>query len=319
MYNLLMVGAQGYWDEDRDFTEFEWPRFLEHTDQTIRESFLPLSDESIAKLTSYPALFAYEFRERGGGAEGGSTARVGKIVEIRRRQKEVQFRYQFDPAFAPIPMDAIVDAAWDLDIDVRGNENFRSHWAVKDVDLVDLLRRKGLFVEVLPVEPAIADQLRALADPTPSLGTAKPKAFIVHGRDDGIKNEVARWLSKIGFDELVLHEQANLGRAIISKFQDVARDAAFAVVIATPDDVGGLAGGEQSMRARQNVILELGFFLGTLGPQRVALLKCDSTIELPSDYDGVLYIEYDRPGAWKLALAREFKSLNIPFDALAAF
>ena len=88
----------------------------------------------------------------------------------------------------------------------------------------------------------------------------------------------------------------------------------FAIVIMTPDDVGGLAGEGQSYRARQNVIFEMGFFIGQLGLERVAALIVGPDIEKPSDYDGVVYIAYDQRGGWKLDLAREFSALRIPFD-----
>ncbi len=131
------------------------------------------------------------------------------------------------------------------------------------------------------------------------------KVFLVHGHDEGPRESVARFLEKIGFVPVILHERPNKGRTIITKFQDEAADVGFAVVLMTPDDCGGVIGGPNRQRARQNVVFELGFFIGQLGSGRVAaLVKGD--IERPSDYDGVVYISVDGSG-WKMDLARELE------------
>jgi hypothetical protein len=97
---------------------------------------------------------------------------------------------------------------------------------------------------------------------------AARKAFIVHGRDDGAREAVARYVEKLGFEAIILHEQANQGRTIIEKIE-AHRDVGFAVVLLTPDDVGSIKGEALQPRARQNVLLELGYFVGRLGRSRV--------------------------------------------------
>lgn len=141
------------------------------------------------------------------------------------------------------------------------------------------------------------------------------KVFIVHGRNNEMKETVSRFLEKLGLEPIILHEQPNAGKTIIEKFLDYA-DVSFAVILMTPDDKGGLIGDapeNQKTRARQNVILELGFFLGKIGRERTCIIY-DQTVEIPSDYDGVLYIPYDSEGAWQLKLAKEMKSASLPFD-----
>ena len=129
------------------------------------------------------------------------------------------------------------------------------------------------------------------------------KVFIVHGHDEAAKESVARFLEKIGFEAVILHERPNKGRTIITKFREEAADIGFAVVLMTPDDHGAKSGAATSHRARQNVVFELGFFIGILGQERVAaLVKGD--IERPSDFDGVAYISLDN-GAWKMELSKE--------------
>jgi len=87
------------------------------------------------------------------------------------------------------------------------------------------------------------------------------RIFIVHGHDDYARETVARFLEKIGFEAVILHEQANMGRTIIEKVE-AESDVGFAVVLLTPDDEGAVKGGTPEPRARQNVILELGYFTG---------------------------------------------------------
>jgi hypothetical protein len=62
--------------------------------------------------------------------------------------------------------------------------------------------------------------------------------FLVHGHDEGCKEKVARFLEKLGLQVLVLHEMVSRGLIIIEKFEDCAGQAGFAVVLATPDDIG---------------------------------------------------------------------------------
>ena len=141
------------------------------------------------------------------------------------------------------------------------------------------------------------------------------KIFVIHGHDEAARETVARFLEKLELEPVILHEQANKGRTIIEKFEDHA-DVAFAVVLLTPDDVG--KGKDENcdpkLRARQNVILELGFFLGRLGRKRVCpLVKGD--VETPSDYDGVVYSKLDDAGAWKMKLVQELKAADFDVNA----
>jgi predicted nucleotide-binding protein len=141
------------------------------------------------------------------------------------------------------------------------------------------------------------------------------RIFLVHGHDDRALHEAARFLEKLRQDVIVLREQPNQGRTVIEKFEDYA-DVGFAVVLFTPDDVGGpSASGAASLkpRARQNVVFELGYFIGRLGRNRVCALYVDG-VEVPSDYSGVLYTKLDASGAWRLELAKELKAIGFPVD-----
>lgn len=139
------------------------------------------------------------------------------------------------------------------------------------------------------------------------------RVFIVHGHDDAARYAVAEFLRKADFEPVVLHERPNKGRTIISKFQEEAEDVGFAVVLITPDDQGGKLGDPMRPRARQNVIFELGFFLGALGPDRVAALV-KGEVDRPSDFDGVVYIDMDQSGSWRTALGQELQEAGLQID-----
>lgn len=142
------------------------------------------------------------------------------------------------------------------------------------------------------------------------------KIFVVHGHDGEMKHDIARTLEKLGLESIILHERQNWGRTIIEKFENFS-DVNFAVVLLSPDDVGcsksDFPDGAKP-RARQNVIFELGYFIGKLGRNRVAALYRGDDIEIPSDYDGVAYIPYDSFDGWKLKLVRELKECGYDID-----
>jgi hypothetical protein len=138
--------------------------------------------------------------------------------------------------------------------------------------------------------------------------------FLVHGRDETSKQQIARFLEKLGLNPIILHEQPSAGKTIIEKFEEYAGRARFAVVLLTPDDVGGPSDGSKTQpRARQNVIFELGFFVAALGRANVAALY-KGGLEIPSDYGSVVYTELDDRDGWKLQLAKEIKAAGIDVD-----
>jgi hypothetical protein len=143
-------------------------------------------------------------------------------------------------------------------------------------------------------------------------GPAARKVFIVHGRDEGARESVARFLEQLKFDPIILHEQANQGRTIIEKIE-AHGEVGFAVILLTPDDVGSMKDGDLQPRARQNVLLELGYFVGRLGRSRVCALK-RGDMEVPSDFGGVVYVPFDAGGAWKQVLSRELQAVGFDID-----
>ncbi|MGA9349745.1 MAG: TIR domain-containing protein [Anaerolineae bacterium] len=145
--------------------------------------------------------------------------------------------------------------------------------------------------------------------------SAHQRVFIVHGHDEAAKQTVGRFIEKLGLHAIILREQPHAGRTIIEHMEKHS-NVGFAVVLLTIDDIGGPKGTKLKglkPRARQNVIFELGFFVGKLGRNRVCVLYKEG-VEIPSDYHGILYVPMDPNGGWKGSLAKEIKEAGIPFD-----
>jgi len=142
----------------------------------------------------------------------------------------------------------------------------------------------------------------------------KKKVFIVHGHDNLAKLEVSSFIKDLGFEPIILHEQASGGATIIEKIENYS-NVGFGVVLYTPCDIG--AKNEEnfklSSRARQNVVFEHGYLIGKLKRGNVcALVKGD--VETPNDISGVVYVNHDDHGAWKLALAKELRKAGYEVD-----
>jgi hypothetical protein len=156
MYNLLITAHAGVWD--KGIGQFDFSRFLEYTDDDIKARFGTFDEQSVHALLGLPALFAYE-------SHCELHARVGTITDLRVRDRGLRISLQFDPAFAPISPDALEDLQMELDI--AGWELSRTHWAVKRVDLLWLLRNAGFAsgvdvqsLESLAKEPALEELVR---------------------------------------------------------------------------------------------------------------------------------------------------------------
>lgn len=149
----------------------------------------------------------------------------------------------------------------------------------------------------------------------PEIDLAEPRkvsgktAFIIHGHDNDLKREVELLLTDAGVNHIVLNEQPDRGRAIIDKMLDETKYSGYAIALLTPDDITE----HGDKRARQNVIFEIGYFLGRIGKERIRMIVKDN-IEIPSDLGGILYEKYDSKGAWKIKLLKEMQAVGIYVD-----
>ena len=203
---------------------------------------------------------------------------------------------------------------------VRMNRNLSSFWGfIKGKFGTYAERRTYLSQEFTP----LLDLLEFGAPSAGATGTSatsanskmvvarnKRKVFIVHGRDNEAKQEVARFIESIGLQAIILHEQASTGMTIIEKIERYSGDADFALVLYTPCDLG--RGVHETKvparsRARQNVVFEHGYLMAKLGRENVcALVKGE--IERPNDISGVVYVGFDVQGSWKTEVAKELRA-----------
>jgi predicted nucleotide-binding protein len=191
-------------------------------------------------------------------------------------------------------------------------QNFRAYLAKSKEDAISLLRQA-----VRGLEEEIGDRRDLAAAPidtAPAINSPahNRKVLVVHGHEEGPREAVARFLERLGCQPIILHEQANQGRTVIEKVEDHS-GVGFAMIILTPDDMGNLKGEEPQPRARQNVLLELGYFIGKLTRKRVCTLKVGE-LEIPSDWRGVVDEPYDAAGGWRQTLARELEAAAYEID-----
>ncbi len=137
------------------------------------------------------------------------------------------------------------------------------------------------------------------------------EVFVVHGRDEDALRAVEQVIRSLGLEPVVLYKQPNQGRTVIEQFEKHS-DVGFAVVLLTPDDLAHnkKTPKEIEERARQNVILELGYFMAKLGRDCVCALK-KGEVDRPSDIHDVLYVEMDEGGAWREQLAQEMREAGL--------
>jgi len=153
---------------------------------------------------------------------------------------------------------------------------------------------------------------------TPSPEPTPPsEVFIVHGHDDTMLTQAELLVRRVGIAPVILSDKSPEGQTIMEKFERYSK-VPHAIVLLSPDDKGcrGCDFPEKGMtRARQNVILELGFFTGKLGRRGVTVLhRTAPDFEMPSDYHGVEYIPYDERSEWKIKLAAELERAGYRVD-----
>jgi len=178
----------------------------------------------------------------------------------------------------------------------------------------------------------VADSARQLLSPNaPSRSAERPDSvFVVHGHDVEALRAVCIALEEVAVKPVVLSQSLGQSQSLLQKFLNASREARFAVVIVSGDDYGastlqydaeGVGDRALQFRARQNVILELGFFYGQLGWENVFVLqrnprKVFPNFERPSDLDGVVFDTIDIEGRWKKTLATKLREagfqLSVP-------
>ncbi|WP_242290309.1 TIR domain-containing protein [Bacillus cereus group sp. BfR-BA-01319] len=188
---------------------------------------------------------------------------------------------------------------------------------INDIGYDSLANHINLLEEMLPnlIEDKTEKRTKNATQKNPSEDN-KNRVFIVHGRDRTALLETEGILNRAGLEPIVLNRMANGGLTLIEKFEKYA-DVKYAIVLLTPDDIGALNENAPleslnfKFRARQNVVFELGFFIGNLGRLNVCCLH-KSTVELPTDIHGLAYLPYNNSvEEVEYSLLKELKEAEI--------
>ena len=199
------------------------------------------------------------------------------------------------------------NTGWQLRLDggaiVNVYDNGNINCQGKNCQAVEVILKEG----PTTVEPVARQRL------------ANTRVFVVYGHDSTARDQLEAMLRRWRLEPLILDQLPSEGQTIIEKLESYTDQVGFAVVLATPDDEGHRAHhpDEKKYRARQNVVLELGMLLATLGRRRVAiLLKQQDLTERPSDIHGLIYIPFkdDLPREAGLLLAKEMAAQGYEID-----
>ena len=140
MYNLLVTVAEGAWDLPA--YEFDRTRFLEYTSASLKAKYGKLTAEVIEEIKSFPALFTYEGRI--------PEVKIGFIRRIKERGRTILIEYDFDTAIPPFSFAKMLPHTSSFDVGISDGEMHRTHWALKDEDLYELLRN----AEIIAAPPS---------------------------------------------------------------------------------------------------------------------------------------------------------------------
>ncbi|MFS8419580.1 DNA-binding protein [Xanthomonas campestris pv. campestris] len=301
MFNLVISSNPDILTDN--FCELDRNRVAtEYTADEISERYRNLSPEMIQELKGFVTLFVIE--------NEAEESRIGKITEIRLRQSTVLIRFEIDPSFPALPRGAIENIR--PEIDLGRWELSRTHWAVKDEPILEILLRKGYITQshiqasqsFISSEPTYPPKI-----PSPPGEFNKKQVFIVHGHDELAKLEMSDFISSLKLEPIILHMQASSGRTIIEKIEHYS-NVGFGIVLYTPCDVGAKVGAlNSSFRARQNVVFEHGYLIGKLSRSRVAAVV-KGELETPNDISGVVYVQLDAAGRWKEELKKEMSAVG---------
>ena len=131
-------------------------------------------------------------------------------------------------------------------------------------------------------------------------------------------DDMESFLLRLGLSPIVLKDRPNLGQTVIEKVE-ANSEVSVAIVLFSPDDMGySIAAGSRQARprARQNVIFELGYFVGKLRRGQIVMVyKTADQFDIPSDLAGVVYIPYDGEEQWKSMLVTELDGMGLNLDA----
>ena len=201
LYNLIMDADPEFWSSNSEYIDFPRSRFLEYTADHLKNKFQLLGKNSISEIKNLPTLFAIEHEY--------TETRIGKITNIEIMPNNLlRIHYEFSEDHYPYPLTkGVLQKNWqDLNIDKRRFEFYRTHWAIKEVDI-------SIFYEkYLRSIPGIAQKLKA----------ADKKVQLIYGFNGSGKTRLS-----MEFKELLvpkIEEKSELSRRKILYYNAFTED-----------------------------------------------------------------------------------------------
>jgi predicted nucleotide-binding protein len=253
-------------------------------------------------------------------AGGNTSALEGRAGELGTR---LFLDFSHYPASVGAPQ--VAEAA---DVALRLSDALNETFAARGVTKFEGFDRRGLARDLA----AQSRGLKRRATDVEEEKKAPTSLFVVHGHDDEFLSDVTAFIRKLKVEPIVMRDVGGASLSLVQKFLEMGRSAKYAVVLLSADDYGagrfqfeeqGVGDRALQFRARQNVILELGFFYGFLGWENVFVLekgapKVFPNFERPSDLNGVVFDRYDATGKWQGELHRRLSSHGFQIPALEA-
>jgi predicted nucleotide-binding protein len=148
--------------------------------------------------------------------------------------------------------------------------------------------------------------------------------------DEGMLDAVTTELKGLDVVPVVLNRVRTSNDHLFAKFKAVASDANHAIVLISGDDIGASfsnfvrpagVGARLEFQARENVILEVGYFRGKLGEERVFVFRkappeTDRMVRRPkepSDLAGKIFDNFS--GDWRTISLKRLKKASFPIAA----
>lgn len=124
---------------------------------------------------------------------------------------------------------------------------------------------------------------------------ARPRVFVASSTEAlSVAKVIQLNLDRVAEVELWTQGAFQPSSGTLGSLVGRAREVDFSVLVLTPDDIRE----KRSTRVaspRDNVVFELGLFMGSLGPERVFVVHSrEHTLDLPSDLAGITPVTYGR-------------------------
>ncbi len=170
----------------------------------------------------------------------------------------------------------------DLDIVVWGPHNPSAQVTIQAESRQKIIRLGN-------VVDSCADDCFIPPPQEPEKAPPKPKIFIGHGGSSKWRDLKDHLQDQHGYEIISYESGSRAGHAIRDVIAELLEKSSFAILVMTGEDKMD----DGSVRARQNVIHELGLFQGRLGFTKAVVLKEESTEEF-SNIHGVNQIRYSK-------------------------